>query len=105
LSHVYRTVPQAVLKILGLGFLRYLRDGWNRFDALIVAASLISSFGNLNINASVVRVFRVGRVFRLVNKMETLRLLFNTLVLSLPSLWNIGSLLFVLFFIFAVLGT
>jgi hypothetical protein len=105
LSHVHRTVPQAVLKILGLGFLRYLRDGWNRFDALIVAASLISSFGNLNINVSVVRVFRVGRVFRLVNKMETLRLLFNTLVLSLPSLWNIGSLLFVLFFIFAVLGT
>ena len=30
--------------------------------------------------------------------------LFQTLVLSLPSLWNIGSLLFVLFFIFAVLG-
>jgi hypothetical protein len=25
-------------------------------------------------------------------------------VLSLPSLWNIGSLLFVLFFIYAVLG-
>jgi hypothetical protein len=31
-------------------------------------------------------------------------MLFNSLMLSLPSIWNIGSLLFVVAYIFAVLG-
>jgi hypothetical protein len=35
---------------------------------------------------------------------QSLRMLFNSLMLSLPSIWNIGSLLFVVAYIFAVLG-
>ena len=50
------------------------------------------------------RVFRIGRVLRLIQKAETLRVLFLTFVYSLPSLWNIGLLLFVIFFIYAVIG-
>jgi len=52
----------------------------------------------------VVRVLRIGRVLRLVGRAKTLNRLFNTLMLSLPSVWNIGSLLFVLLFIYSVLG-
>jgi hypothetical protein len=36
---------------------------------------------------------------------QSLRVLFNSLLIALPSLWNIGSLLFVVSYIFAVLGT
>ena len=53
-------------------------------------------------DVSVARIFRIGRVLRLINKAETLRTMFLTLVYSIPSLWNIGCLLFVRFFVYAV---
>ena len=96
---------EAVLQITAVGFPTYWKDSWNRFDFVVVVASLVGLFVNAGVGANVVRVFRVGRVFRLIKRAKTLRALFETLVFSVPSLWNIGSLLFVLFFIFAVLGT
>lgn len=33
-----------------------------------------------------------------------MRTLFNTLIISLPAICNVGSLLFLLFFVYAVLG-
>ncbi len=56
------------------------------------------------IGVNVLRTFRIARAFRLLKKAKGLNALFKTLTLSLPSLWNIGSLLFVVFFIYAVLG-
>jgi hypothetical protein len=44
-------------------------------------------------------------VFPSAPRVQSLRVLFNSLLMSLPSLWNIGSLLFVVGYIFAVLGT
>jgi len=54
--------------------------------------------------ASVLRVLRLARVFRLVRKLKGLLMLFNTLIISLPGLINIGALLFLLCFVYAVLG-
>jgi hypothetical protein len=70
-----------------------------------VVVSIVGLFVNAGVGANVVRVFRIARAFRLIKRAKALNALFQTLVLSLPSLWNIGSLLFVLFFIYAVLGT
>merc|ERR1712166_821800 len=52
----------------------------------------------------VVRTFRVGRVLRLLRGAPTLRLLFNTFVVSLPSLVNVGALFVLVLFIYAVMG-
>lgn len=88
----------------------YFRDTWNRFDFLIVVGTdvglIASAFSSADIGgiASIVRTFRVGRVFRLVQSAKTLRALFNTLMITLPSLANIGSLLFLLYFIYAIMG-
>jgi hypothetical protein len=57
------------------------------------------------VGVNVVRLLRVPRVLRLIRGTRSLRVLFNALLLSLPSLWNIGALLFVVAYIFAVLGT
>merc|ERR550537_2143521 len=53
---------------------------------------------------SLLRIFRVARIFRLIPKAKGLRTLFQTLVYSLPALVNVGSVLFLFFFIFAVMG-
>jgi hypothetical protein len=53
---------------------------------------------------SALRLFRVARLFRLVRFLKGLNRLFNAFILSLPKLANVGSILFLLIFLFAVLG-
>lgn len=53
---------------------------------------------------SFIRVFRVARIFRLIPKAKGLRTLFQTLVYSLSALANVGGVLFLFFFIFAIMG-
>lgn len=52
----------------------------------------------------VIRVFRVGRVLRLVKSAKGIRTLLFSLAVSMPALFNIGLLLFLIMFIYAVFG-
>lgn len=52
----------------------------------------------------VVRVFRVGRVLRLVKSAKGIRTLLFSLAVSMPALFNIGLLLFLVMFIYAIVG-
>lgn len=52
----------------------------------------------------VVRVFRVGRVLRLVKSAKGIRTLLFSLAVSIPALFNIGLLLFLVMFIYATFG-
>merc|ERR1719502_372185 len=95
---------------MGVGWWAYIGEGWNQFDFVIVIGTLFGIIlryaANVEVGsvASIVRMFRMGRIFRLFNSAKTLKQLFNTLVASLPSLTNVGMLLLIMFFIFAVLG-
>jgi hypothetical protein len=104
---------EAVLKISALGcqyFSGDLDSSWNMFDFCIVVGTntgivLQLALGlNVGAVATVVRTFRVGRIFRLVQRAKKLKFYFSTLIQTLPSLGNIGGLLFLLFFIYAVMG-
>ncbi|CAM9574083.1 unnamed protein product, partial [Ectocarpus sp. 8 AP-2014] len=100
---------EAIIKILA--FRRaYFIDPWNRFDIFIVIGTNLGlamlwmtgrSYGSI---ATIIRTFRIGRVLRLVRGLESMAQLFNTLLLTLPSLGNVGALLFLQFFIYAVMG-
>jgi hypothetical protein len=52
----------------------------------------------------VARVFRSGRLFRVIKSATTLRMLFNTLIASLPALANILMLLVLMLFVLACFG-
>jgi len=100
---------EAIIKLTAY-MLYYFHDPWNIFDFTIVVGTLVGlvvqyaagiSIGSI---ATVVRTFRVGRMFRLIQGAKSLRVLFNTLLLTLPSLANVGALLFLLFFIYSVMG-
>ncbi|VEL13145.1 unnamed protein product [Protopolystoma xenopodis] len=52
----------------------------------------------------VIRVFRIGRVLRLVKSAVGIRTLLFALIVSLPALFNIGLLLFLVIFIYAIVG-
>jgi hypothetical protein len=52
----------------------------------------------------VVRVFRIGRVLRLVKSAKGIRTLLFSLMVSLPALFNIALLLFLVMFIYSTFG-
>lgn len=103
---------EMVLKIVALGR-AYCADAWNMFDATLVTLSVGDillelihfSIGVKVTMLRVVRVFfRIGRLLRLVRSASGLRQLLITAITSLPSLVNVGSLLALLLFVYAVLG-
>jgi voltage-dependent calcium channel L type alpha-1D len=100
---------EATVKIVGLGKY-YWKEPWNIFDFMVVLGTLFGMMYQMvggsavGTAASTVRSFRVGRLFRLVHSAPSLRQLFNTLLVTLPSLVNIGGLLFLVFFIYAAMG-
>ena len=82
----------------------YILSIWNKFDFIISIIGVVGLFTDSRLGLNVLRLFRVARLLRLLHKAKTLKMLFWTLVYSIPSLWNIGLLLFVIFFIYAVVG-
>ncbi|XP_046575623.1 sodium channel protein para-like isoform X6 [Haliotis rubra] len=102
---------ECVLKIIGLRQF-YFKIPWNVFDFVVVilsilALSLAGFFENFFVSPTllrVIRVFRVGRVLRLVKSAKGIRTLLFSLAVSLPALFNIGLLLALVMFIYAIMG-
>lgn len=91
---------EALIKCTAHSFAIYIRDPWNRFDALIIT---ISWLGQL-MQSSTLGLFRVARFVRLINISESLQTLFFTVTQSLESLLNASVFLIVVMFMFAVFG-
>ena len=56
------------------------------------------------VDPTVARVLRIFRIFRVIKRAKALKQLLTTLIFSLPALYNVGLLLLLVFFIFAVAG-
>lgn len=105
---------EAVLKLIAIGPRWYFRDRMNQFDFAVVVASIITigidfqsgkpSSGGGGAGVNLLRVLRVARLFRLIRRAKGIRQLIQTLLFSLPALYNVGTILFVFIFIFAVMG-
>ena len=100
---------EMLLKVAALGFRQYIVDRWNQLDFSLVMLSIFdmamtSMDGGAVLTVRILRLTRLVRVVRVVKSMEGLQRIFLTIYLALPSLVNVGSLLVLLFFIFAVLG-
>lgn len=99
---------EAAIKLIAFGK-NYFNDGWNKFDITIVVVAWLGMILNnvgLNIGASttVIRSFRISRVFKIIRKYKNLRILFNTFIDAFPQLTNVGALLFLIIFVYSVLG-
>ncbi len=82
---------------------RFFTKVWNVFDTLIVMVSLIpideSQFVFL------ARLIRIFRVLRLISVIPELRVLVGALVKALPSMAYVLLLMFILFYIYAAVGS
>ena len=80
----------------------FFKNGWNIFDSLIVIGSLIPAGGS---GVLLARLLRVFRVLRLVSMVPELRLLINALIKAIPRMGYIALLMFVIFYIYAAIGS
>ncbi|XP_076332243.1 sodium channel protein para-like isoform X6 [Tachypleus tridentatus] len=102
---------ECVLKIFALRW-HYFKEPWNVFDFVVVTLSilgvglkdLIAAYFVSPTLLRVVRVVKVGRVLRLVKGARGIRTLLFALAMSLPALFNICLLLFLVMFIYAIFG-
>jgi len=104
---------EATLKLIGLGAKQYFDSKLNLFDFVVVAVSVIGTvidFAAGDASAGLVsalmvfRVARVLRICRLALRFTGIRRLLQTLLFTLPAVLNVFMLLFLVIFIFTVLG-
>ena len=81
---------------------KFFHSGWNIFDTVIVIGSLIPAGGS---GVLLARLLRVFRVLRLVSMVPELRLLINALLKAIPRMGYIALLMFVIFYIYAAIGS
>ncbi|XP_039602582.1 sodium channel protein type 8 subunit alpha isoform X3 [Polypterus senegalus] len=100
-----------VLKLFALRHY-YFTIGWNIFDVVVVILSIVGMFLADLIEKyfvsptlfRVIRLARIGRILRLIKGAKGIRTLLFALMMSLPALFNIGLLLFLVMFIFSIFG-
>lgn len=97
-------LAEIIIRFLGEEHKRnFFKSGWNIFDSLIVAVSLIP-IDNSEL-AVVGRLIRIFRVLRMISIIPELRLLLNSLIKALPQLGYVVLLMFIIFYIYAAIGT
>jgi len=97
---------EVIIKITAFGT-RFFRDGWNVFDFIIVAGSLIfihPIFKKQKNSITMIRAFRVGRVLKLFRNLKSLQVIFQTFLTTLPALMNVGFLMLLIIYLFAIIG-
>jgi hypothetical protein len=109
-------IVEAIIKLIGFSIVGYFSQGWNQFDFFVVSASIVdlslTYFGGSAIKflrvgpqlARIIRVLRVSKLFRIVKSMKSIQELLRILGYSLPAVFNILSLLLLVYFIYAIMG-
>ena len=101
-------MAELVVKLVALGPYFYLRDRMNIFDALVVMFGVIelvlAAVGLGTTSLTVLRCFRLLRVFKLARRWKELNLIMRTLLHSMSAISYLTLLMFLFIFIMAVLG-
>jgi voltage-gated sodium channel len=98
---------EALIKILAEGHrpFNYFKNPWNVFDFAIVAACLLEPFLQLGgAFLPILRLARILRVLRLITAIPKLQLLVTCLLKSLPSMFYVSILLFLLFYVYGAMA-
>ena len=107
---------EAICKIIALGFFTYLDSNWNKFDFTIVIFSIVDILLTEAVNIQgisiypligrIMRILRVTRIFKMLKskKLEGINKIIKTLFYSVPAILNVTLVLFLVYFIYAVLG-
>ncbi|XP_028825376.1 sodium channel, voltage gated, type V-like, alpha b isoform X1 [Denticeps clupeoides] len=111
LAFIIVFTTECMIKLIALRCY-FFTIGWNIFDFVvvilsivgIVLADIIEKYFVSPTLFRVIRLARIGRILRLIRGAKGIRTLLFALMMSLPALFNIGLLLFLVMFIYAIFG-
>uniref|UniRef100_A0A4W4HP60 Sodium channel protein n=1 Tax=Electrophorus electricus TaxID=8005 RepID=A0A4W4HP60_ELEEL len=111
LAFIVIFTTECIVKLIGLRCY-FFTVSWNIFDFVvvilsivcIVLADIIEKYFVSPTLFRVIRLARIGRILRLIRGAKGIRTLLFALMMSLPALFNIGLLLFLVMFIYAIFG-
>ncbi len=86
----------------------YFADGWNTFDLVILVCWAFFTILDASVNHDHITLglywFRTCKLLVLFQKLPVLRKVFQMISLALPSIINIALLLFLIMYLFAIIG-
>lgn len=101
---------EMIMSMIGLGLKGYFSDGFNCFDCVVVVLSLVELGAQIATQSreggmfSILRGFRLLRIFKLVKSWTSLQNILATVISSLPSVANLAVLAGLFLFIYALIG-
>ena len=100
-----------IVKWQGLGWKQYIKETWNKFDFMMVCLQMVTGvstsaayFMGLEAPSMNVSYLKALRSLRLGKYSKSFRLLLATLKFGFPALCNIVLLLYIVLYVFAMLG-
>jgi hypothetical protein len=109
-------IVECVLKVLAMGFVieknSYLRDPFNAFDFIIIVVSIASMIIEdksikLEIDLNFITAFRALRALRPLRMISTndgMKLVVNSILDSIPNLFNVLLVSILFYYVFGILG-
>lgn len=97
------------IKILAQG-IYFFKDNWNKMDFTAVASSnivvifLLLTQNEITTLPIIIRSMRLFRIVKIIKFSKTFQVIINTYYNILPSLGNIGALIFLILYIYSILG-
>ena len=80
----------------------FFKNKWNLFDFIVILVSVIplESVGSV----AVMRLLRIFRILRLISINDSIKQLITALEGAIPSIFNIILLMFIIFYVYAIMG-
>ena len=107
LNHIFTIifVAECGTKLISHGPVKYAQDRWNILDFTTVVASVLE-LSNVRGGKTlrVLRAFRLLRPLKMINKLPEVKIVVDALLLSLPSVVDVGVVCALLFLIFSIFG-
>ena len=95
---------EMIVKLIHLGFSEYFSQKWNILDFIVVLESIFSLLFSSSINISFLRVFRVVRPLRTINRLKNLRVVVNAVFESMLGMGYILTMLGTFIFLCAMIA-
>jgi hypothetical protein len=94
---------EMAFKLIGYFPVKYWKDPWSKFDAIVIALSWTAKFVDFG-SVQAIRAMRAFRIVLVLKSAKGIRSLFQTLILSVAPAVNITVLLLLLYSLYGILG-
>jgi len=95
---------EMVLKVIGMGFTCYIRNGWNVLDFVVVVVSLLAMSPHIPSYINIICMGRVLKTLQNISALPDLQAVTKGFLKSIPELANAVLLLFFVVVVFSVMG-